>query len=262
MEKKGITIGGLPLTDYLKEKEKKEQELKEAELAESVMEHVQMEIRTHKRTRPPKTTAQYANDIVTSRGTPRVSKRVRRLTDEEIRKEYGVESKRYNVLAKNVIYLLKERGSVSSHEVAEILGVKTATAGTQLWRFSQAFGDKAIEIDKTQSPNVYSITPTFRRKTVEELYEMYLTYNRTKYAEAQAKKLKKEPPEPKKKPEKEVKPDDKEEIEIDFEAGDKLYHAMVDAVVKKLEDRLQGRLPASNTVDINVNVTLGFKWLR
>jgi hypothetical protein len=184
------------------------------------------------------------------------------LTDEEIRKEYGLETKPYKVLAKNVIHLLKEKGSVTSHEVAGVLSVKVATAGTQLWRFSQAFGKEAIEIDKTQSPNVYRMTPNFRRRTVEELYEMYLAYNRTKYAKTQAEKEKKKPPEPEKEPEAQPPEEEKEQIEIDFEAGDKLYNAMVDAVMKKLEDRLQGRLPASNTVDININVTLGFKWLR
>jgi len=259
-EYKGITVGGVPLCDFLEVEKKKKEEEEKNQFAEEAVEQAQVDIAIIKRGRGIKTRAQYADDItITQRGTPRVSKRVKRLCPEEIRKEYGIKMKSTGSKGKDTWWVLKEKGTVTVDEVAKATGATRASSGTMLWRLTKAFPDDIVK-DPTVQPHTWTISPNLRRKEVDELHEMYLQHQRSLYKP----KGKKERPELRK-PRKEEPTtvpqteEEKAEIEIDFKAGDKLYRAMVDAVVKELGPHV---MSADKPLTVNVNVTIGFKWIK
>jgi hypothetical protein len=256
----GITVGGVPLCDFLKKKEEEDKN----QFAEEAVDQAKMDIAIIKKGRGIKTRAQYAEDIYsTQRGTPRVSKRVKRYSPEEIRKEYGIKMKPTGSKGKDTWWVLKEKGTVTVDDVVESTGATRASAGTMLWRLTKAFPDD-ITKDPVAQPNTWTISPNLRRKDVDDLHEMYLQYQRSLYKpkgkKERPQRLKPRKEEPTTAPPEAPPVEEKEEIEIDFEAGDRLYTAMVNAVVRKLSEK--GLSVASEPLTVNINVTLGFKWIR
>lgn len=259
-EYKGITVGGVPLCDFLEVEKKKKEEEEKNQFAEEALEQAQVDIAIIKKGRGIKTRAQYADELTTTRsGKPRVSKRVKRLCPDAIRKEYGIKMKPTGSKGKDTWWVLKEKGTVTVDDVAEGTGATRASAGTMLWRLTKSFPDDIIK-DSIAIPNTWTISPNLRRKDVDDLHEMYLQFQRSLY-KPKGKKVRPELRKTRREEEPTTAPpeEEKAEIEIDFKAGDKLYRAMVDAVVKELGPHV---MSADKPLTVNVNVTIGFKWIR
>lgn len=260
---KGITIGGIPLEDFLLDEEEKEKKAREAEYRKSVRDHVDSIITVHKRNMPPLPRTRYADTFTTTSGKPRVSKRVRRLTREEIIKEYGmafVKSK--EAMAYRLVSLWKEKGELTAEEAAKLLNSNTKAVGTAFFRLKQAFGEDATETDKSTRPVVHILKPHFRRKSTEELYELHLNFQRFLYnkrKEKQEKIAPKPKPESKEKPTFQPSSDSQYTVGLLTEGLDWLQAHMV-AEFNKLKEEMLTK--TSNTIDININVNLGFKWLK
>jgi hypothetical protein len=246
MAKKGITVGRKPLSEYLKQIEDRERD-------ESILEHVNGVMIHHRRNIPYTRSQQYEDKTTTRKGSPRVSKRVRYLSREEIEEEYGMSIAGEKNKIKRLLYGLKTHGTLSSASAANIAGYTRRTAGTTLWRMAQAWPEH-FSIDKTETPQAYTVDSQLRRKSVDELYEEYRAHCRSLY------KSKKEPS-PTSSSSDET-PDDKEAIGVDFEVGDKMFQALVQATVDALRPQVMRLFqPTEQTKDLNlnINVTISFK---
>jgi hypothetical protein len=251
VSKKGITIEGVPLDEHLKNLEEKEE-------SKTMLGHMNGVIFHHRRNIPSYTRAGQHRDItITSKGSPRVSKRVRYLSQEEIEKEYGMPKTEPKPL--ELLRLWKKRGRLTSVEAAEHTEYARSTAGTLLWRFS-AMWPGHVEIDRTQKPVIYIMGSYLRRKEVHELYQDYLEYMRQEYHKRKDKRTPKPTPPP---------PDDKETVEVDFKVDDEMFMAIAQAaaglVRKEMHDyvasseALSAELSTARVIDLNVNVTFSFK---
>lgn len=107
----GITVGGnTDLKDYL------ENLLKEEKTAD--VEDIRKEAESKRDN--PKIKGKYAYE----EETKKVRKRVKRWTDREIRKEYGIMDKPFDTNTDNIIWIIMEKGPVSVVEINHQLGDK------------------------------------------------------------------------------------------------------------------------------------------
>jgi hypothetical protein len=231
-EDPSIFVDGKPLNQHLADQEQEEQD-------QAMMEHINGEVITHRRNIPPQTSKQYQDRTITARGSSRVASRVRRLSKEEIEKEYGPMTKPNKM--KLLLGALKTQGSLTSDQAANATGYTRRTAGTTLWRLMKVWPD-GMEVDRTESPVVYTLKSNVRRKTINQLYEEYRAYCRTQYNIA---KLKKEA---------DKKPDlPTAEEAIEPEPSTITPTAIVGIV--KDPDAVE-----DHNININVNITVHFKW--
>lgn len=226
----GVTVGGIPVKQYLDDQEQEEQK-------ESFMEHVNGEVVIHRRNMPPQPLrTRHEDKTITARGKPRVADRVRHLSQEEIEKEYGPMAKKISK-PELLITALKNKGSLTSVRAAEITGYTRRTAGTTLWRLMKVWPD-GMEVDRTESPIVYTMLPKLRRKILEQLVEEYRAYCREEYYKRQAKKRS------------DVTYEDDPNTVAEVEPPMATRDTVIEAPIKT-ED---------HNVNININVTVRFKW--
>ena len=130
----GITVDGKHIVEYI---QKKIQDDKSKEIE---VERVSVE---RNRGGKHKTILRYESD-----DKPRVSKRVRRLTPREIRKEYGIMAKPYDSKAENVIWAILENGPLNVAEIEKMIEWKDkrnslSALCTMLWH---SLGDKGADV--------------------------------------------------------------------------------------------------------------------
>lgn len=153
---KGITVEGVPLEELLEEKEKQERK-NEIDLVckeESVA-----------RTRSMKRTM--IKERMREKGG--VAKRVRRLTDNQIRREYGIMEKPYKTNMENVLWCIIEMGPISANEIAEMIGVRKNDASGMAGRMAKRLPDY-ITRDETVKPFIYKATQEI---STEAAYRKY-----------------------------------------------------------------------------------------
>lgn len=136
----GITIGGKPLGLWLRHKstDEKTREIKAA--------HVEAVTIRHGKHKP----YPYNPDNKTG---PKVSKRVRRLTDREIRKEYGIMSRPYETVNANIIWCIIEKGPITNNEMANELKFEKSSSAfaaimTGIWHRLGDEGAQLIQREK------------------------------------------------------------------------------------------------------------------
>lgn len=156
----GITVDGKPLETHIEDKEKNE-------LEESRKEEVGTKTKSKKKIRPKE---KYEED-------PRkVSKRVRRLSDFEIRKEYGVKAKPFPSLTKNVMYLIYNAGDalINSRAIAKELDKPLPDVSSCLSNIYKRLKDDAM-IYRKKVGLAYNYCMTNEGLTLgfEELFNKY-----------------------------------------------------------------------------------------
>lgn len=217
----GITVDGKHIVEYI---QKKIQDDKSKEIE---VERVSVE---RNRGGKHKTILRYESD-----DKPRVSKRVRRLTDREIRREYGIMAKPYATKAENVIWAILENGPLSVVEIEKMIDWKDkrnslSALCTMIWH---SLGDKGADvitrIKGGDGAFVYEKKKGVQI-SVEAAVEKYRIGTRKLF---QGKK------------EKEQKPD---------------RQAEVDDTKQTIMDIAQQKLSQALGVDVNVNVDVVFRF--
>lgn len=156
----GITVGGKPLDNHLEKEERNE-------LEESQRQEVGAKAKSKKKIRPK---AKFEDDPA------RVSKRVRRLSDWEIRKEYGVKEKPFSSLTKNVMYCIFNAGDtlINSRAISDELGRPLPDVSSSLSNiYKKLKGDGMIYRKKTGLAYNYCLTNEGLAFGFEELYQKY-----------------------------------------------------------------------------------------
>lgn len=103
-----------------------------------------------------------------------VAKRVRRLTDDEIRKEYGIMEKPVGGVVENICWLLTQKDKVTSSDVAKELGIPTPDVASRFVKIYKRLEPKGILTRKREGLGyTYRLTPTGKQLTAKELYEEY-----------------------------------------------------------------------------------------
>lgn len=122
---------------------------------------------------------------------PRVSKRVRRLTDKEIRRQYGIMAKQYDSLSDNIIWCIVEKGPITNAEMMELLLFQKGSSSfaaimTGIWH---RLGDEAAQlIDRKKKPGntfyEYQKKPGIEL-SVDAIIEQYHLWGKKDYRENQ-----------------------------------------------------------------------------
>ena len=102
----------------------------------------------------------------------KVAKRVRYLTDEQIRLEKGIKMKSLGSIRQDVIWLLVNRPSITAQAATEELGKSPASVSSILAASARLIPD-LVDIDKTKKPFVYKLAPKDGEEyTFDEVYDL------------------------------------------------------------------------------------------
>lgn len=175
----GDESGLRPLEEFVEEQE-----------SDEIQDDARSEVLTKSRTARSgrKRRAYYVNEEgITAMGKPRVSKRVRYLSDDEIRRERGLMSKPYDNVLKNVFWTLKEeKRPMSCKELGAAVKKKPADVASRLIKVFRRLGkDRTAAgeptwIDRYQEGNwfMYFLTPEGLEAEVDDLYKAYSQHPR------------------------------------------------------------------------------------
>lgn len=158
-----LSVGDVPLENHLAEEEA---ETKGNEIqAERGKEQAKRKKASRKRSK-----AKYAdNDKV------RVAKRVRRLTDREIREEYGIMAREYASLTENVLWCIINKGPLSPPDIAKEIQKKPGDVSGVCTRLCRRLPE-IIERDETKRPFVYK---AIKEVSPEAAYRNFLARDNT-----------------------------------------------------------------------------------
>lgn len=143
----GVFIEGKPLEKYLEDFER-DQKSKEVENVRRGFESKRL-----------KTRGTYASERKALEETRRVSKRVRWLSDHEIRKEYGLMEKPFETHPENAIWVILQKGPATVRQVGEQLQWKgkgntlSAMMATVWKRLGQDHPGAAKILDRQKDPH-------------------------------------------------------------------------------------------------------------
>jgi hypothetical protein len=156
-----ITINGVPLEQYLGE-------VSTREAADLIMQAYRETVGEMAKIKPTASVLDRYDE-----STARVAKRVRHLTDKEIRKEYGIMSKPYKTKLENSLAHLKSQGPSSVFEIATVLEYKPRDVSTVMGRFFKRC-PHLIEREKiAQNAFLYKLTDEGNMTSVEGMYAHY-----------------------------------------------------------------------------------------
>jgi hypothetical protein len=158
----GVTVGGEPLQSVLR---RNEEERKREEAEEEAEREVREKRRVILRHRPAGSMPEE---------TSRVSKRVRHLTQDEIRKEYGIMRSPYASQIENVLWAIRENGPITPVDIAGMLGVKPIRIQgvcSLLWR-TMKNSDPAL-LCREMKGGSYVYKTSNLQVTVEQMYSAY-----------------------------------------------------------------------------------------
>lgn len=160
----GITVDGVPLETIIEAEERKE---RENDLEDTRREEIGTKIKGKKRVKPRE---RYEAD-------PRkVHKRVRRLSEYEIRKEYGVKHKPFSSLSQNVLFVLFQAGDqmIGSRAIADETGKSLPDVSSCLSTiYKRLRVDKAIYREKIGLAYQYRIEREDRQQGFDALFMKY-----------------------------------------------------------------------------------------
>ena len=160
----GITVDGVPLEQIIEAEERKE---RQNDLEDTRREEIGTKIKGKKRVKPRE---RYEDD-------PRkVHKRVRRLSEYEIRKEYGVKHKPFPSLSQNVLFVLFQAGDqmIGSRAIADETGKSLPDVSSCLSTiYKRLRADKAIYREKLGLAYQYRIEREDRQMGFDALYLKY-----------------------------------------------------------------------------------------
>lgn len=160
----GITVGGVPLEQVVAEEERKE---KENDVRDTRRQEIGTKAKHKKQFRPRE---RYGAD------PRRVKGRVRRLSEFEIRKEYGVMKKPFASLTQNVFFVLFQAGDtmIGSRAIADETGRALPDVSSALSNiFKKMKGDDAIYREKLGLAFQYKIPLEHRQIGFDTLYQKY-----------------------------------------------------------------------------------------
>ena len=147
----GITIDGVHAEEWIvrREKDEKRVEIERERIAAITIPHSSGKV--------------YLKPAV-PKGGPRVSRRVKRFTDREIRKEYGIMAKPFGSVAANLIYAIIENGPLDGQEMAEVIeyegGQSSISASlSTIWHRLGADGAGIIERESHSGKYRYQKKP-------------------------------------------------------------------------------------------------------
>lgn len=112
----------------------------------------------------------------------KVTRRVRYLTDEEIRREKGIMAKPFKTQAENLIYVLTSKAPLTSAEVAKELGMKLENAQGLMSKVTLRLGD---HIKKERKGLQFVYMPADPSMTHQQLFTEYLNSSPSKAAKAE-----------------------------------------------------------------------------
>lgn len=112
----------------------------------------------------------------------KVTRRVRYLTDEEIRREKGIMAKPFKTQAENLIYVLTSKAPLTSAEVAKELGMKLENAQGLMSKVTLRLGD---HIKKERKGLQFVYMPADPSMTHQQLFTEYLNSSPSKVAKAE-----------------------------------------------------------------------------
>ncbi len=159
-----ITVGGVPLEDVVEEEERKE---RDQDVGDTRRQEIGTKVRHKKQFRPRE---RYGAD------PRRVKGRVRRLSEFEIRKEYGVKAKPFASLTQNVFFVLFQAGDtmIGSRAIADETGRALPDVSSALSNiFKKMKGDDAIYREKLGLAFQYKIPLEHRQTGFDTLYQKY-----------------------------------------------------------------------------------------
>lgn len=129
---KGITVGGVPLKEHLEE-----------EHSDEIQDAYNDEMRNRSKAKG-RVTRKDKRPVKEG-----VSKRVRRLTSDEIRREYGIMEKKHTReeggVGADCLWLIRHKSPMTANKAAEILGKTRATTSGIFSQLYNALGGKYIE---------------------------------------------------------------------------------------------------------------------
>ena len=159
-----ITVDGKPLEDVLEEEQRKELE---NDLGHARKQEIGAKTLTKKQFRPRE---RYEED------PRRVKRRVRRLSEYEIRKEYGVKVKPFPSLTKNVFYVLFHAGDqkIGSKAIADELDKPLPDVSSSLSNiYNKMKNDNLIKRERAGLAFHYTLTPEALERGFETIYRTY-----------------------------------------------------------------------------------------
>lgn len=160
----GITVDGVPLDNIVAEEERRE---RQNDLDGTRKEEIGTKAKHKKKFRPRE---RFGDD-------PRkVKRRCRRLSEYEIRKEYGLKEKPFSSLTKNVMYVLFHAGDqkVGSRGISDEIGKPLPDVSSALSNiFNKLKHDNHITRERLGLAYQYSLTPVALEKGFDTLYRIY-----------------------------------------------------------------------------------------
>ena len=132
---KGVSINGVELKEYL-QKQEADKKTEEIEQTRSSYQHLK-----HTKHHIP-----YVHTKKPSPAKDKVARRVRHLSDREIREEYGIMKKPFKTQPENLIWLIIEKGPITVEEIQREMGwvetKKTSSVAAIIVRIWNAIGDE------------------------------------------------------------------------------------------------------------------------
>lgn len=228
----GVTVEGEPLEDHLAEKEEKTK-------GDEIREERGKDEAEKQRMRRKGIKARYDKRPLKRK----VTKRVRRLTDREIREEYGLMEKPHKHKMENILWMIVNEGPVVPAEIGAKLGVAIGDVSGALSRLMKRLGQDLIERDETVKPFVYKARQSF---SPEAGYRMFLERDDSgkKKGRTKRKQAIRAAGQPRR------KGHTKSKLEKEAEAA-----AAAAAAVTDVEERVETFVQDMNGLGVQVNVT-------
>ena len=103
------------------------------------------------------------------------SSRTRRLSLEQIRKEFGIMTKPFNTDIKNVLWVFLNKGAVSTGDISSQVGISKQRASETIIKLRKRIPDLFIKTPHETTPNLYNyaLTESYKTFSVEILYDLY-----------------------------------------------------------------------------------------
>lgn len=158
-----LTVEGEPLEDHLAEKEEKTK-------GDEIREERGKDEAEKRRVKRKGLSAKYDKRPLKRK----VTKRVRRLTDRQIREEYGLMTKPFKTKMENILWVIVNEGPITPPEIAAKLGEKPADVSGFLSRLYKRIGHDLIKREKIGTGFSYTAQITF---SPEAGYRSFLERN-------------------------------------------------------------------------------------
>jgi hypothetical protein len=169
-----ITVEGKPLSEYVKEMEEQEEVNRQRLKGMKIAHHRKDIMHEQDSTR-------YYD--VTDKVTPKTrfkkyqkNSRVVKLSDDRIRKEYGIMSKQYQSMVKNILWIMIEEGPITSKGIAAKLGKKRKQLTGTISDVKKSLGEKHMKTEMLRGLKGRPLTYHIVDISLEDAYRLYRDY--------------------------------------------------------------------------------------